>query len=510
MTRGLYASPLLAGALLGLPAPAAAQADVAAELQAMRSKIAELEAKVERLEAERAGASGVASSPVPPAAGQVAAAEAPSPTPAPGADAPLPVATAKAETDIVWRGAPQLRQDETGFSFKVRGFAQFDTGFVGNPRGAIPTQNLGYNSRARRLVLGAEGTLPGGFGYKAELNYGGGNLGYEDVIITYAPKDSPLSITLGNFFPLAGLEATTSSRLGSVLEREQASDAFGLERRIGVAARYTDPNDRGLFEAGIFNSTIDAGFDNNGWQASARAVYSPRVGERGRLHLGINFQHRETPSGAQNVRYRSRPLTQITDIRFVDTQPIAASGDDILGLELVGIFGPFHFAAEGHRSWVSGHRPGTLFVPPDGISSGVSYVGNPVFQTGYAEVGVYLTGETRPYRSGRWDNLKVLNPLGRGGWGALQLNARIDRTDLRDRVGPTYAYPDFIDGGIQTAYQLSAIWNATDYIRFLLQYSRIEVEGGPFALDVRPDLTVPSYQRTYGTDSLAVRTQVEF
>lgn len=504
MNKRLLATSLIAGALTLLSAPAAAQQpDLAAELQAMRARIAELEAKVLKLEAERAGTEAPAPIPAPPTASSA-------PALPPQVDTPSPAATAAAETSITWRGAPQFREEKAGFAFKLRGFAQFDTGFVENPRGAILTQNLGFATRARRLVLGAEGSLPGGFGYKAELNFGNGNLGYEDVILTYARPGSPLSVTVGNFFPLAGLEATTSSRLGSVLEREQASDAFGLERRIGLALRYADPGDLFLAEAGIFNATIDSGFDNDSRQASVRALLTPRLGDRGRLHLGLNLQHRRTPSGAQNLRYRSRPYSQLTDLRFVDTFPIAARGDDILGLELAAILGPFHIAAEGHRSWVNGYRPGTVLVPPDSVSSGLPYAADPVFQTGYAEIGLYLTGETRGYRGGRWDNVRVLRPLGRGGWGALQVNARIDRTDLTDRVGPTFAYPDFIDGGIQTGYQLSAIWNPTDYVRLLLLYSRIEVDGGPFALTVLPGITDPARERAYGVDSLALRTQIEF
>src|SRR5215212_7763441 len=72
-----------------------------------------------------------------------------------------------------WKGAPQFDDKEAGFSFKPKGQIQWDAGYVGFPRGnelrgtvgGLNFGNLGWNSRARRLVFGAEGGLPGGFRY---------------------------------------------------------------------------------------------------------------------------------------------------------------------------------------------------------------------------------------------------------------------------------------------------------------------------------------------------------
>src|SRR5439155_3474224 len=89
-----------------------------------------------------------------------------------------------------WKGAPQWDDKEAGFSFKPKGLIQYDAGYTGFPRGnqlrgqilginpngtqatgaGLNYANLGWNSRARRLTIGADGTLPGGFRYSAELN----------------------------------------------------------------------------------------------------------------------------------------------------------------------------------------------------------------------------------------------------------------------------------------------------------------------------------------------------
>src|SRR5439155_17552783 len=91
-----------------------------------------------------------------------------------------------------WKGAPQWDDKDAGFSFKPKGVIQYDAGFVGTPGptrvgtvGGLNYNNLGWNSRARRIILGAEGSLPGGFGYNIEFQLAQGTVDYEDVVLTY-------------------------------------------------------------------------------------------------------------------------------------------------------------------------------------------------------------------------------------------------------------------------------------------------------------------------------------
>ena len=242
-----------------------------------------------------------------------------------------------------WKGAPEFADKEAGFTFKPKGFMQWDAGFVGYPEGderrgtvgGIAFGNLGFNTRARRLVFGAEGTLPGSFGYKFELNFAQGGVDYEDIILTYDFKNSPLQIAVGNFYPYSSLETMTSSRLGTMLERASFTDAFNFNRRLGIGLQLSDKKtDSYLVQAGIFSVPVNdsTSFTRTGWQASLRAIYSPLVGTT-RLHLGANFQHRENNREDRSARYRTRPLTQVTDQRFIDTNNLAAKGDDVAGIE---------------------------------------------------------------------------------------------------------------------------------------------------------------------------------
>jgi phosphate-selective porin OprO and OprP len=505
MIAKTFAAALLASALT---APAYAQAgagttDVAAELAALRARITQLEGEVAALKTApvQAAPTELAAPQAAPAAGQMQTAPAAAPAEAPS-----------------WKGAPEFTH-KSGFSFKPRGMIQLDAGFVGTPGptragvvGGLDYDNLGWNTRARRILFGAQGKLPGGFGYTAEFDFAQGQVNYEDIILTYQADKSPLLVTIGNFYPFSSLDTMTSSRVTSFLERATLTDAFGYNRRLGVGITWSDvEDDEYVVHAGLFSQEINnSSFNRTGWQASVRGVYAPKLGET-RLHVGANFQHRVAQQDAQNVRYRARPLTQLTDQRFIDTGAIAADGDDILGLELGAIRGPFHFAAEAQQVWVRGFRPGETFGANNGVDGGLFYADDPRFRSAYGEIGFYFTGETRGYKNGRWDRTKVLRGFDKGGWGALQANLRVDYVDLGDRVaGTSLSAPDFVNGGRQLGYQASLIWNPTDYLRFMAQYGRANYQGGPRAGTVVPGSTAPVDERSFDVDTVGVRAQVDF
>ena len=466
------------------------------------------------------------------------------------------IKTQMTATTPSWKGAPLYEDKEAGWSFKPRGRIQYDAGWVGNPdddpNGGLLTRNLGFNTRARRIRLGAEGTIPGGFGYKFEMDFANSTVGFGDVILTYAPKNKPFNFIVGNHETWNGLEQISSSRFLSFMERAAFDDAFVNTRRIGLSAGYVNKAGDLRFNAGLFTAhSIDSSLDNDGWIGAARAVYSPLMGAN-QMHFGANFQHREfqsnnggtipssagQPSAGQSVRYRARPFTQLTDVRFVDTGNFAAKGDNIFGLEAAGIFKSLHIAAEGQYTKVDAYGPGDQLGIDDaldqfgttaGTPTGSFYVadGNPSFWGGYIEAGYFLTGEARGYKNGTWDRTKVLKPFSKDGWGAVQVNARLDYLDLDSgklkrgctnnftslTLSCTGAGPaNFTKGGKQLGLLGSIVWIPEDYLRLYLQYSHASVTGGPFADEVEglsssaPDLD----KEKYGVDVIMTRAQIDF
>src|SRR3546814_12510117 len=107
---------------------------------------------------------------------------------------------------------------------------------------------------------------------------------------------------------------------------------------------------------------------------------------------------------------------------------------------------------------------------------------DPEFFGGAVEAGLYLTDDTRSYRSGMFRGIKVKNPVGSGGIGAWQVNLRYDHLDLND---------DGILGGKQDGYMASLGWNPIDSVRVMGNY-----ELAQYSNAVRP----PGDHAKHGAD----------
>ncbi|HUQ14084.1 MAG TPA: porin [Novosphingobium sp.] len=462
---GLRISPWALAVALGWALPVQAQsaqdfAAMRAEMEAMRNRIETLDAKVDALEAELAQAKStvvkVEAAPVAP-----------------------PSVTAKTATTIAWDGAPRIeaavdpKDPKKGkWGFKPRGRLQIDTAGVDAPN-SIPGNSLGIATEFRRAYLGVEGTIPGNFGYRVEADFANSAVDLTDVYLTYKPKPE-LTLTLGQHKPFWGLEEITSDLFTSFMERAGFNSAFGFERRVGLSAAYAGKSV--LVQGGMFvDNAADLNNDaNNSYSLDGRVVFMPRLGS-GQLHLGGSLHHREFNDAATTTRYRARPFVHTTDLRLVDTRAFSADSETSYGAELAYVRGRFHATGEGH--WIVAHRPG---------------LADPGFFGGYAEAGLLLTDEVTAYKGGVYDRIRPRKPLGGGGMGALQLNARYDFLDLSDGA---------IVGGRQQVAGASLLWIPTDYVRFIVNYGHVWIDDAAVAAGL---------DRDYSADTLGVRAQIDF
>lgn len=371
-------------------------------------------------------------------------------------------------TEIAWKGAPELKGTD-GWSFKPRGRLQYDAGIVAAPDST--GRSDGFASDLRRARLGVQGTVPGGFGYKFEVDFDGSNVAITDAIVSYETGDVELQFGQHNNFQ--GLEELTSSLFTSHLERAAFTDAFGFQRRLGASATYAKGDV--IVQGGFFTDAIPDLPDDN-WGASGRVVYAPKLGET-QFHFGASAHYNDLGDGS-TFRYRQRPAVAFTDERFINTGSLGATGETGYGGEFAITRGPFH--ATGEVFWQSVDRPGALV--------------DPTFFGGYAELGVFLTeGDTRGYKDGKFDRVKPKKAVGKGGMGAVQANVRYDRLDLNDGG---------ILGGTQDGLLVSLIWTPTDFTRFMLGYAHL----------MYSDAVYPAAggDRSYAVDSLGVRAQIDF
>ena len=444
----------LAVALAATPLPAFAQdgGNTDEEIAALKSELAALSARLAELEAEREAErpAFVATPAVPPA------------VPVPPAAAPQP------REGIAFQGAPEI-SNESGWSFKPRGRLMIDAGLIDSPDAA--GRDDGFASELRRARLGVSGDMPGGFGYKFELDFAGDEVAVTDAILTYDAGDAA-TLTVGQHNNFQSLEELTSSLFTSFIERAAFTDAFGFERRVGLSGQLS-AGDLTLW-AGVFGDN-SADLPSGNRSLDARAVFAPSF-SGGQLHLGGSVHWNRQEDGVGDLRYRQRPHVHFTSDRYVDTRAFPASEEMGTGIEAAYIAGPFHAAAEGF--WQTAYRPG---------------FDDPTFFGGYVEAGVFVTpGDTRGYKGGKFDRVKPVRGFDKGGIGAVQLNARYDRLDLGDAG---------IFGGVQDSFGLSAIWTPTAYTRFMVDLTRLQYSDA--AISAAGDVD-------YGVNTIGARAQVDF
>jgi phosphate-selective porin OprO/OprP len=458
---------LTAGWVTPVQAAAARQPRVADQLAAMQAQLDQLNARVDTLEGqvvqERARADAAeARTGTAIAEAQAARAEAAKLAAVAAKPAEPPVA-------VAWKGAPEFTGKD-GWSFKPRGRLQVDTGGVDAPG---TNTSLGMATELRRAFLGVDGTMPGGIGYRAEIDVANSGVEITDLYLTY--KASPkLTLTLGQHKPFWGMEEMTSDLFTSMMERAAFNSAFGYERRVGLSAAYQGK--AVLVQGGVFtDNAADLSLDtNNSYSVDGRVVLMPKVGG-GQVHLGGSVHYRDFNDAAATTRYRARPFLHTTDVRLVNTGSIAATGETGYGLEAAYINGRFHASAE--TAWIRPHRPGLT---------------DPSFNGGFAEVGYLLTDDTTAYKNGVYERIRPKAPLGKGGIGAIQTNLRYDWLDLNSGA---------IVGGRQQVLGASVLWMPTDYVRFIVNYGHLWLNDAAVTANGKRD---------YQADAFGMRAQFDF
>ncbi|MBU1574345.1 MAG: HlyD family efflux transporter periplasmic adaptor subunit, partial [Alphaproteobacteria bacterium] len=321
---------------------------------------------------------------------------------------------------------------------------QFDAGFISAPR-SIDSAVDGDRFAAvlRRAYIGAQGTIPGGFSYRAEIDLAPKTPEWADLYIAY--DKGPFNVTVGQIYPFLGIEQMSSDLFPSFTERAAFTGAFNYRRRVGLALGYSRKT--WMVNAGVFGDSVadvlpdgsrSVGFDG-------RAVWMPKI-EDIQFHVAASAHIRHyfdypTPNA---VRYRSRPYFFSTALRPIETDTVNVQDERNYGAEL---------AAIRRRIHVVGEFSAFQSVRANNIQP--TYIG------GYAEIGLFLTPDTRSYKAGQFDRTVPTHPIGKG-IGAIEINARYDYLDLTDNSS--------IFAGRQQSLGGSLVWTPLPYVRFIANY----------------------------------------
>jgi phosphate-selective porin OprO and OprP len=314
------------------------------------------------------------------------------------------------------------------------------------------------------------------------------------------------TVRIGNQKDPYGYEHLTSSRWLNFMERSYAQDAFEGPFNNGFVPgiQIMNSNEEGDigWQVGEFkNTTNPFGFSNSsgGSMTVGRLVYLPVFEDEGRklVHLAISGRTMEprrqytsfdrktgVPIGDEitAVRFRSRgdirngppgPLNSI----YADSGLLQGNWQNMIGLEFVGNSGPFSFQSEYFGSWLYNARTTSAggvntngFQPKPGTNVGTVY-----YQSGYAEVLYFLTGESRTYSKIEY---RVDRPIPHNNFYAFRdRSARRNQWNISEgawQVGARYNYlclnDSGVNGGILNGMTLGLNWLLNPNARVYFNY----------------------------------------
>lgn len=360
---------------------------------------------------------------------------------------PVVLMVAALTASPVFAGPASKIQKAPQFTFKPGGLLMYDAAWY-QGHDALQGKTTGYTDETgfRRARLSAQGRLYGDWSYNVTLGFTGAlnNVSNADPVDIWQASVSysgvkAVKIKAGQFFEPFSLEAATSSRATTFMERGLPY-TFSPVRSVGIG--FSAAPAKGLYlEAGGFTEDLNSA-GNLKRAFTGRVAYAP-IDIKGRLlHFGAGASYRVP--GDSTLRYRARPESDLAPAWF-STGTIRNIDNIVLtGLEAAAVAGPVSLQAEYIRSDVS-RRDGRRGRNID------SY---------YAYASWFLTGESRPYRNGRFGTIKPENR-----WGAWEVAVR--NSAISDDSGEKL-----------NDITLGLNWHINRHARLMANYVRADYEKG--------------------------------
>lgn len=291
-------------------------------------------------------------------------------------------------------------------TFKLGGLLTYDAAWY-QGYDALQGKTTGYTdeSQFRRVRLSAQGNLHEDWGYNLTLDVTNAlnNISNTDPVEIWQASVSysgfrAIKIKAGQFYEPFSLEAATSSKTTTFMERGLPY-TFSPVRSVGIDI-FVTPTKGLTLEAGGFREDVNSA-GNLKRAFTGRVTYAPIDTNGTLLHVGAGASYRVPGDNTQ--RYRARPESDLAPAWF-STGTIKNVDNIVLtGVEVAAVRGAASLQAEYVRSNVSrsNGRQGRNF---DGY---------------YVYTSWFLSGESRPYRDGRFGAIK---PEHR--WGAWEVAVR--------------------------------------------------------------------------------------
>ena len=261
----------------------------------------------------------------------------------------------------------------------------------------------------RRVRFYNSGKLYGNTKYKLQLDYSAGKVSFKDVWIELSGLPGNGGLRVGNFKEPLRLEALTSSKYMTFMERALPI-AFSPERNTG--ALYHLNFNTIAIQAGVFREGDSYGNDKeatSNTNVTARITYT-NTNDNGLLHIGGAMSSRKNNEKTYgfSVRPENHLGTKLLKPSFENVEET-----QIIGTEFAYVRGPLSLQGEYIMTNVNADSSMDL--------SGY-----------YGQISYFITGESRKFKNSYsgFNRVKPKNNFGKNGKGALELAARMSKMDL--------------------------------------------------------------------------------
>ncbi|MDX5583908.1 MAG: porin [Aureibaculum sp.] len=251
--------------------------------------------------------------------------------------------------------------------------------------------------------------------FKLQLDFAGGITTFKDAYIGLKSIPGVGTIRVGHVKEPFRLEALTSSKYITFMERSLSINA-SQERNSGILL-FNDFADKKIAaQLGFFRNSNAAGNNkdaNNSYALTGRLTGVPyrNKGENQFSQIGVAFTNRQNPENIYS--YQARPETHLGE-KYISTGLIT-DVQKINGLNFEAIFSSGPFSIQGE------------YLKTNLKMGNETPVDNYDFNSYYVQAGFFITGDHRKMKSsyGGLDRLKPLKNFGKGvGAGAWEVAIR--------------------------------------------------------------------------------------
>jgi len=333
---------------------------------------------------------------------------------------------------IYWNDGLRIDSPSERLRLKVNFLLNADGGYIraGEDLDRSFPDLVGGHFELRRLRMLTSGRVARHMAFSVQFEFADDQFNIKDI--WYSVEDIPFlgTVFVGHLKEPFSLEELTGSQSLTFMERSLPTRALAIGRNAGLMVQNSGLDGRLYWSGGVFlnigdvkneSDLLDAFNQAAGYNLTARIAGIPwqSAGDDRLVHAGLSYRHLFRNAAGRNDRIRlsSRPESQLTAERLVDTGQFFADGGDSLDLELAMKSGPFSLQGELFQAFTE-----------------AAAERDPIFWGAYLYGSFFLTGESRSYDISRAtfrgnEPARGLRPRNRG-WGAWEVAFRYSYLDL--------------------------------------------------------------------------------